>query len=406
MKSKLVLILCALLAFMACKSDVVSPPSLTPITITNPHDGAVLGDPVVIVATPGQGFGFTRVDFFIDSTLVGSDSIPAYQYVWNIFTQEAGSSHILYAIGYTADSSYVSSPVSVTVEFSQGFSFVSTYQPGAQHVLGITNYYNVLFVSEGESGLEVLDITTKTLPRFRSRLITGGQAFHSDVLFPFVYVAELNQVVMADFQNVDSLITVGEYQLQSLKRDVAVSENFVFSAENDGLSILSQLNLHPYSRFAFNQDLLNYVAARHDTAFVVGNNALYIVDCSTPSAAHIVGSYGGLNLAKSVAVVDTFAFIANGGAGVLALSIANPANPRFLALYNPGQNFTSVAVGDGFVFAGSNSSAVHALIYSVPDSLIFFSGSDVSGLVQEIKYSSNYLFVAATSNVDILRFVP
>ena len=66
----------------------------------------------------------------------------------------------------------------------------------------------------------------------------------------------------------------------------------------------------------------------------------------------------------------------------------------------------SVAVGDGFVFAGSNSSAVYALDYSVPDSLIFFSGSDVSGLVQEIKYKSNYLYVAATSNVDILRFVP
>ncbi len=406
MKTKLVLILSALLALMACKSDVVSPPTLTPITIVNPHNGAVLGDPVVIAAVPGEGFAFTRVDFFIDSTLVGSDSIPAYQFEWNIFTEQSGSSHIIYAVGLTADSFYVSAAVTVTVEFSRGFSFVSTYHPGSQHVVGVTNFYNVLFVSEGDGGLEVLDITSRTLPRFRSRLVTGGQALHSDVLFPFVYVAELNRVEMADFQNVDSLITVSEYQLQSLKRSVAVSENFVFSAENDGLSILSQTRLQPFSRMSFTQDLLNYVVARHDTAFVVGNNALYIVDCSTPSAAHIVGSYGGLNLAKSVAVADTFAFIANGDAGVLALSIDNPANPRFLARYNPGQNFTSVAAGDGFLFAGSNSSQVHALIYSVPDSLIFFSGSDVSGLVQEIKYRSNYLYVAALSAVDIVRFVP
>lgn len=406
MKTKIALVLLALTAMMACKGTVTPPEPNVPIMISNPSDGATLNDRVTITATPGQGFTFTHVNFFIDSVMVLDDSISPFQYDWNIFALQSGTNHTIYVTGFTADSTFTSPLVNVRVEFTRGFTFVSTYRPGSQHAIGVTDFYNVLFVSTGAEGLEVIDITNKAVPRFRSRLVLSGQALHSTVRFPYVYVAELNQVDMANFENVDSLIPLTLYQTQSLVRDVATTDHFVLSVENDGLSILSPFSLQAYSRLAITQDQLNYAVARHDTAFVVGNSTFYIVDCTNPTAPDIVSTYDNLNLATSVAVADTFAFIANGSGGVMALSIARPTNPVFLARYNPGQIITSVDTGAGVLFAGSNSSMVYALDYSTPDSLIVIDNMTVSNQVKEIKFNSNYLYVAANTDVNILRFIP
>jgi hypothetical protein len=121
----------------------------------------------------------------------------------------------------------------------------------------------------------------------------------------------------------------------------------------------------------------------------------------------MVGLYNNLSQGKGVAVADTFAFIANGSDGVIALSIADPTNPRFLARFNPGQVMTTVAAGNGFLFAGSYSNMVYALDYtSQPDTITVVDNFNVGNLVEEIAFNSNYLYVAANTDVDILRFVP
>ncbi len=413
MKTKVAFVLLALMAMMACENVSTTPTPTGPIVVSNPPDGAVLGDPITITATPGEGFEFDSVGFYIDSALVAIDSIAPFQFDWNIFELESGTDHTIFVVGFTADSSFVSELVHVRVEYERGLSFVSVYRPGSQHAIGVTNFYNVLFVSTGTDGLEVLDITNKFLPRFRSRFINGGQILRSAVLFPFVYTAENNQgVEMVDFEDVDSLISIHRYVPQSLVKHVAVSENFIFSVEIDGFAILAQSDLSTFSRRAF-QDQLYYTVARHDTAFIIGDNAFYVLDCTDPEASQLVGTFdSNLNPAppaipvKSVAVVDTFAFITNGSDGVFALSISDPTNPRYLARFNPGPIMTSVAVGDGFLFSGSNSGGVDALSYTVADTLMSVSHFDVTTIIEEIAHSSNYLYVAANANVDILRFVP
>jgi hypothetical protein len=402
-------ILVALLGLAACNGNSTAPLPEAPISISTPSNGATLLDPPNITVIPGTGFTFTRVDFYIDSLLVSSDSIAPFQFRWNIFAYQSGTNHSIYAIGTTTDTSYTTDQIHVTVQFTRGFSFISVYRPGSQHALGVTSYYNVLFISVGDFGLEVLDISAKSQPLFRSRLDTPGQATHSAVEFPNVYIADRNQgVTMANFQNVDSLLPTHIFSSQSQVNDVAVSDNFILAVENDGLSILAQSNLSPFSRQAV-QDHLNYIVARHDTAFMVGNGSFYVVDCTHSNASQIVGIYGNnLGQGKAVAVTDTFAFIANGTDGIIALSIANPANPRFLARYNPSQDeMTTVATGNGLLFAGSHTSKVYALDYtSRPDSIQTVDIFTVGNLVEEIALDNNYVYVAANTDVDILRFVP
>jgi hypothetical protein len=407
MKTKLsIIVILALLSIMACNGKPTTQPPSQPIVISTPVDGSILHDPVIISVSLGESLVFTRVDFYIDSLLAVSDSLFPFSFTWDFFNLASGSSHIIQAIGYTSDSSYVSSIVHVTIQFTRGFTFASTYRPNSQHALGVSIYGNVLFVSTGDAGLEVLDVTNKALPLFRSRFTTTGQVVHSAVQFPYVYMAERDQgVEMANFQNVDSLISVHHFSSQSQVVDIAALPDIVFAAERDGLSILASLNISVHSRRGF-QDLLTGVVARSDTAFVVGANAFYVVDASNPDVSQIVGLYSNLGQSQDVAVVDTFAFIANGSQGIIALSISDPANPRFLARFNPGQIITSVAVGAGVLFAGTNSSVAYALDYNTPGVLTVIQSTNVSNAVTDLAFGSNYLYVANSNGVDIFKFIP
>ncbi len=407
MKAAYLIALVALAIFMACDSKTTAPPAADPISISTPADGAVLGDMQVIRAVSGNELLFDRVVFVIDADSAAVDSISPYEYQWNVFRYESGTVHIIFAIGFRGDSVFVSNPISVTIQYESGFTSVGIYQPTSQHAVGITAFGNVVFVSNLDAGLEMLDVTARSAPSFLARYHTPGQVMHAAVAYPYVYIADRDQgVAKAFFADVDSIIPVDRFNTQNLAVDVAVSDNFVFALENNGLSILSPSSMDAYSRQALTQDLLNYIVARHDTAFVIGNAGLYIVDCTNPMSPGIIGSYDNLNLAQAVAVADSFAFIANGSDGVIALSIANPANPRFLARFNPGFIVTAVDAGDGVLFAGVNSGLVYALDYSTSGSLTQIDSHNVNALVEEIDYDANYLYVAATNTVAILRFVP
>jgi hypothetical protein len=411
MKKALFTFLAAMAFALACDNKTTSPPPVEtrPIRIVSPDNGSTLRDSQYIQAVAGSGYSFETVDFYIDTLLVAVDSTYPYLYFWNIFNYDPDIIHPLYVIGNTADttadSSYMSDVVLVNLDFVQGFSFAGTYQPGSQNALGVTNYYEVLFVSLGDAGVEMLDVRDKTAPDFLARYDTPGQALHTDVGFPFVYIADSDAgLTAADFSDVDSIMFSDVYDPQNQVFDVALSESFVIVAENDLVTVLD-FQLVPLGQVNISQ-VPNYIVARHDTAFVVCNNSFYIIDCTPPSNPQIISFFDPGNLARAVAVADTFVFIANGDGGVIALSIDEPASPRVLAQFDPAPNIVAVDASDGLLFAGANSGEVYALSYNTPDTLIVVGNYTGSNLLEEIDYNANYLYVAAHTNVDILRFVP
>jgi len=404
MRKLLSLSLIFLAAMMACDNNPTSTPNvIVPITIISPDNGTYLSDSQNIVAAAGSGYSFIKIDFYIDTVLVHTDSTAPYQYFWNIFTYDPEDIHALYVIADSGENDYMSDVVLVGLDFEQGLSHIGSYQPGSQNAIGIVNYDNVLFVAEGDAGIEMLDIRDKTAPQFLSRFNAGGLALHTDILYPLVLIAYGSQgMISADFSDIDTMISDGVFNSPSAV-DVAVAGDYIYLAENDGVTVLEQDgdDFNSLGRIAF-QDVLKYVVARHDTAFVVGNSGFYIVD----SGHDLVGSYNSLSLARAVAVVDTFAFIANGNGGVIALSIEDPTDPRFLALFNPGQIMVAVDAGDGFLFAGAQSGMVYVLNYSTPGQLIEVEHLSTTNQLAEIDYELNHIYIAAHSNVDILRFVP
>lgn len=409
MRFKFVAIFLILPLLFGCDGDNGTEPSdPTPIRITSPSNNATLEDPVTIVAAAGSGYSFTQVDFYIDGDSVWSDNSAPYQYYWNIFAYANNSQHTVFAIGHAADTSHTSATITVDIVITIGFSFLSAYVPNSLQAFGVVNYQNVLFVSTGPEGLEVLDISNKASPQYISRYDSPGQAMKADVVYPYVFIADFGGgVSRAIFTDLDSLVYRGIYTTQALANDVAVSDNYLFVAENDGFSIVDfsdPSSMEFINKVSF-EDQPQYVVARGDTAFIAALEKFYIVDCTIPTSPQILSAFATDGLARSVAVIDTFAFIADGPEGVSVLSIQDPTNPTEVSRYAIGQQINAVAAGDSTLFAGGLAGGVYALDYSVADTLRLIDQFDSGYSVHELHFDFPYLYVATSGKVDILRFV-
>jgi Bacterial Ig domain len=95
---------------------VAPPPDTTPpsVSIASPIGGNVSGT-VTISANASDNVGVTRVDFYINGALVGSDSTAPYQYSWNTTSVSNGAATIYAKAFDAAGNSAQSSTVSVTV---------------------------------------------------------------------------------------------------------------------------------------------------------------------------------------------------------------------------------------------------------------------------------------------------
>jgi len=395
--------------FIGCGDESTRPEDNIPIRIVTPDDGDVLFNSVTVIAETGSDFSITDVEFFIDGELAWIDNDRPFEYYWNIFSCQNNSEHVIEAVGYAGDTTYTSDPVTVTISLEEGLLFVSAYRPSTDQAQGVSNYGDIMFVATGGEGVEVIDISDKTIPAYISRFESAGQALKVDVRYPHLFIADLSGgVIRADFSDPDSLTEAGLYNIEVQAIDVAVSNNIVFVADQNGFIILdnslsdSLLSIYRSSLFSGS----NYVVARNDTAFMTNINNLYIINASDPGSPTIVSTYNTPGNARGAAVIDTFVFIADGTEGVMALSISDPENPRFLARYATQGEVSTVEAADSTIFIGTYSGDVIALDYTQPDTLHLLDNLVVQDVnINELHYSHPYLFAATSQGVNILRFI-
>ncbi|GAB4377840.1 MAG: hypothetical protein Kow0042_26110 [Calditrichia bacterium] len=75
----------------------ITPPS---IFISYPPSGAVLNETTTIIASANDDIGVTKVEFYLDGLLRGTDPTEPYEYILDISTFFPGSSHTLFARAY------------------------------------------------------------------------------------------------------------------------------------------------------------------------------------------------------------------------------------------------------------------------------------------------------------------
>ncbi|MEA3310864.1 MAG: Ig-like domain-containing protein, partial [candidate division WOR-3 bacterium] len=89
------------------------------VSITQPADNAVVSGTVEIKATADDNEGVTKVEFYVDGDLEGTDNEAAdfeYSYSWDASGETPGSSHTIQAKAYdAADNVGESSVITVTI---------------------------------------------------------------------------------------------------------------------------------------------------------------------------------------------------------------------------------------------------------------------------------------------------
>ena len=96
--------------------DVQSPT----VSLTSPTDGSTVSGTVTIQATALDDQSVSRVDFFKDGVLLGSDNTPAYGLNWNTSGDTAAVHTLTSKAVDEAGNLATSAPLSVTVSATTG----------------------------------------------------------------------------------------------------------------------------------------------------------------------------------------------------------------------------------------------------------------------------------------------
>ena len=115
MKSLCPLLFVFFLIYWSC-SDTIPPT----VSITSHTSGQIVNKIVPIKVTTQDNEEISRVEFFIDDSLVLSDTEIPYEGYWNTSQYEEGTKHIAKVISYDiSDNSTESQPLSLIIDNSE-----------------------------------------------------------------------------------------------------------------------------------------------------------------------------------------------------------------------------------------------------------------------------------------------
>ena len=107
------------LAFWGCEEEQQEDTTPPTVSISSPVSGQSVNEIVTIIVTTQDNEGISKVEFFIDDSLVLTDTESPYQYDWNTTQYEDNSEHIVKVVSYdNSDNSTESQPILLSVDNS------------------------------------------------------------------------------------------------------------------------------------------------------------------------------------------------------------------------------------------------------------------------------------------------
>ncbi|KFE67540.1 Flagellar hook-length control protein FliK [Hyalangium minutum] len=148
------------------------------VNVTAPASGATVSSTVTITASASDAVGVSRVEFFVDGALVGTDTASPYSFAWNS-ASVANGSHALMAKAYDAAGNVgTDNDTSVTVSNTGGSTtttvtfnsisaedgYVKANADGSSPALGTLTSLAVGRGTDGKQNRTLLSFDTSSLP--------------------------------------------------------------------------------------------------------------------------------------------------------------------------------------------------------------------------------------------------
>ena len=228
-----------------------------------------------------------------------------------------------------------------------------------------------VFVTEGNGGIEVIDILRPARPSRVSSYSDGKYMTDIKISGNYAYVAEHDSgVAIINISNVHSLQPVGQVYFNGMEEilSVFIKDSLLYMADPWGSLWIADVN-NPYAPAFVNRvrDLgFPVKVAVYDTlAYVLGRfeTGTYLMNVADPTNISIIKNTGGFEYSERLTLSGNTVFLSYGPSGTFLLDVSDPSDPRLIGHIDGNIYY---AVEDSpFVFVTKNDTGM--AIYDISD---------------------------------------
>ena len=404
-----VLILIVLVFIGSCGKKVTRDDTRPPVVeIVSPAHNAVVSDTVQIRAEAQDDGKISKVEFYIDSQLLFTDTQSPWIFNWITYLYDDKSYHTIFAVAYDQAGNSAASPeIRVSVQVTPGFYFISDYYtPGMAYDVFLQGEY--AYVADGEEGLRVINAKNAVNPYFEANFKTSGFTKGVFVYGDYCYLANGTQgLQIVDISDPSHPDSAGRFDTPGSAEDVFLAGDFVYVADGgEGLQIIDVSDPNnPDTAAQFSAGSVKGVFVTGSYAYLATSTGLQILDVSDPTSPDPAGFVFTLQYqGNAIWVEGSYAYLAALEDGLHIFDVSDPYSPRELdTVYRPGGKAYGVFVKDDLAYIAFGDEGVHVIDVSDPRNLEFVGRFDTEGNSFDLFVSDKFVYVADYFSLVILR---
>ena len=241
-----------------------------------------------------------------------------------------------------------------------------------EKIWGFTVVGSRAYVAAGHSGLFVLDVSDPEHLHVTGSITTPGQAKNVAVSGRRAVVADhMSGIDVIDLSDASAPVSLGSVYTDGYARDVAMFGPFAYGVDNpSGLYVLDLDHPDPLEPVGMIQSapaprFVEILEANPSIAVLVGgtpydplkalrgqtdgeqpSGALHLYDVADPAAPAPLTSFSTPGAPQNVVLRGTFAYVADGDAGLSVVDLSTASAPRLAGTYRTDRPARDVAVAD------------------------------------------------------------
>ena len=260
------------------------------------------------------------------------------------------------------------------------------------------------YIADGSDGLEIIDISDPTAPTEVGQYDDGGWVYSVFILESYAYITEYDYgLKIIDISDPTAPTEVGQYFLgHGRALGLYVSGSYAYVASfSDGMLIFDISNPNtPMKVGQFDEcGIVENVFIVGDYAYVPDGYSLKIVEISDPTKPTEVGQFdydhGGL---IDVYVSGSYAYAAEGSAGLGIIDISNPAAPTKVGQINDGGRIFGVFVSGSYAYLADYDEGLGIIDISNPTAPVEVRKLyDLGQMIRYIYVSGSYVYIMGSN---------
>jgi hypothetical protein len=302
-----------------------------------------------------------------------------------------------------------------SITMAQNIEFVGSYQ---DTVIGLFVSGDYAYLNKGSAELEIINISIPTLPSFISSFRSAGQLNSVFVSNNLAYLACDSGLQIVDVQNPQYPTAVGYYDAPGIAADIFIQGHYAYIAEKlnwNGLGIIAVYDpANP--TFSGSHEALSSATDIFVSGYyaylicrdLVGGGNFRIIDVTIPTHPVITFGWGpNLTLTDSY-ILNNYCYLTyeNGIIEIHEIGGAPYPGLGFRGACNTPGYASGICIVEHYACVADGYSGLQVINIDDPYNPVITASYDTPGWARKVFASGNFIYVADSSSMQILRFTP